>query len=305
MNTNISKEVENYLSLRRQLGNKLLNDAGILRKFASFLRSNGSPCITVQLALQFATENSNSSKQQWARRLRMIRQFALYLSATHPNTQVPPPQLLPCHYSRRKPYIYSTEEITKIMQQCLFLNIKDEMRKYSYCTIIGLLAVTRMRPCEALSLNCDCIDFESNIINIRESKYLRSRKIPIDKSTSDALRKYALQCNKQLGEVKSNAFFVDKKKSRIKISVLRKAFTKICILLGLRSLQDKPLPRLMDFRHGFAIRTLTESNDEAITPLLSRYLGHKNPASTYWYLTGTPELLSQIKEKMEGGYGIN
>ena len=84
MIVNFLKEVDNYLNLRRKLGYKLLNAAGMLRKFAMFLTSSNSPCITVQLTLQFATKNSNSSSQQWARRLSMIRQFARYLSATHP-----------------------------------------------------------------------------------------------------------------------------------------------------------------------------------------------------------------------------
>jgi integrase len=305
----MSKEVDNYLALRRQLGNKLLNDAGLLHKFAVFLIDNDSPCITVELALQFAMQNPNSSPQQWARRLSMIRQFAIHLSATHPDTQIPPPHLLPCHYSRCKPYIYSSEEITKILQTCLKINNKDSLRVYSYYIILGLLAVTGMRPCEVLSLNCDCIDFEAGIISIHESKFLKSRRIPIHKTTLSELKQYAMHRNKQFGDFQPLAFFVDNRGSRIMISALRKAFTKICILIGIRSQKDRPVPRLMDFRHSVAIRTLTEWNQdeiniEAVMPLLSRYLGHKNPLSTYWYLTGIPELLSGIKEKMEDYHEI-
>ena len=189
------------------------------------------------------------------------------------------------------------------------MNNRDVLRTCSYYTILGLLAVTGMRPCEVLSLNCDCVDLEAGIISIHESKYLRSRKIPIHATTVSVLKEYVLQRNKQLDNRQVLAFFVDGRGSRIRIFTLRKNFTKICISIGIRSLESKPVPRLMDFRHAFAIRTLIEWNKnkiniEGVMPLLSRYLGHKNPLSTYWYLTGTQKLFLQIKEKMEDSHGI-
>jgi integrase/recombinase XerD len=297
---NFLKEVEGYLALRRHLGYQLFNEAYVLRSFATFLISKKATHITIQLSLQFATKNLHSSQQQWAIRLGIIRQFAFYLSAVYPRTEVPSTYLLPYHYLRRRPYIYSKEEIVKLLQACLNFKHRDSLRKLSYYCILGLLVVSGMRPCEALSLNHDSIDFEAGIINISESKYLRSRRIPIHKTTISLLKDYALHRDKTLKTFLTKAFFVDQQGCQIKISSLREIFIKACIAIGLRNC--KPKPRIMDLRHTFAVRILTEWHQKkgrigGVAALLSKYLGHQRPESTYWYLTGTSELLALIQKK--------
>jgi integrase/recombinase XerD len=310
MITNFLKEVEDYLTMRRHLGYQLLNEAYVLRSFAVFLTSKKATRITIQLSLQFATKNPHSSQQQWAIRLGIIRQFALYLAAIYPRTQVPSAYLLPYHYHRRKPYIYSRDEIVKLLQICQNFKTRDSLHTLSYYTILGLLAVSGMRPCEVLSLNRGSIDFETGIISISESKYLRSRRIPIHKTTITLLKDYTLQRDKILGTLWTEAFFVDRRGSRIKILAVRWVFIKACLAIGLRHSEHRPMPRIMDLRHTFAVRILTEWHQKkahigAVVPLLSKYLGHQNPESTYWYLTGTPELLARIQKKKGGYHEIN
>ena len=111
----LSEELEEYLSLRRGLGFKLKEDGRILAKFIRFLEEQGACSITTELAVQWAVKPVNAQPSQWARRLRAVRLFAEYLSATDLQTEIPPKKLLPDQYRRRQPYIYTDEQIVRLI----------------------------------------------------------------------------------------------------------------------------------------------------------------------------------------------
>lgn len=165
-----------------------------------------------------------------------------------------------------------------------------------------------MRISEALALDCESVDLTHGIITIRESKYRKSRKIPIHTSTVKILVRYAKDRDRCYGKRKSPYFFVNNFGAGLEASSVSKVFRKVCAIAGLRKKGEPGGPRIIDMRHTFAVKSLIRCyreglNADVIIPALSTYLGHENPVNTYWYLTATPELLSLINIHLEKKLG--
>lgn len=300
----ILKAVKKYLSLRHQLGFKLKNTNGVLINFCTFLKAKKTSYITADLALDFAMQNPNASSTQWAARLGIIRRFALYLSVTDPRTEIPPLDALPHSYQRRKPYIYSEEEIVRLLQFSMLIPYKHKLKPHTYFTLLGLLAVTGMRVAEATGLSNACVDLNKGTVEIRESKYRKSRYLQLHPSTVGILRDYARHRDRCFPPLKSSFFFLNDQGSKLCDDTVRNNFIRISKQTGLRKREDTDGPRLIDFRHSFAITTLTRwyhkgLNVDLHIPLLSTYLGHAQPSQTYWYLTPTQELLKSVALRLE------
>ena len=240
-------------------------------------------------------------------KLGIIRRFALYLQTIDSQTEVPPQHLLTCSYKRPTPYIYTINEIREIQVALLNLPSKCQMERYTLYTIFGLLAATGMRINEALSLRYDSLDLIRGLITIRESKFKKSRIIPIHASVKNELKKYAIYRDKHCVVKSSSFFFVTVRGNEFRADSFRKAFAEALVLAGLKWEQNHK-PRVMGLRHTFATMTLARCHKEkrgatAMLVALSRYLGHENPANTYWYFSATPELLRYINNRLEETFG--
>jgi integrase len=118
----------------------------------------------------------------------MVRRFAAWWSAFDPATEVPPPRLLPARKRRRPPHIFTDEEIRRLMAAAAQRRSRTGLRGLTYTTLIGLLAATGLRPGEALILDRSDADLDDAILSIRESKFGKSRLVPIAPSTRDVLQ---------------------------------------------------------------------------------------------------------------------
>jgi integrase/recombinase XerD len=300
---NLSKEIEIYIRMRQQLGFKLRSIKYVLWGFGTYVKKKKASHITTKLALEYAMRNRHCSLFQQSVKLGIIRRFAHYLRTIDPQTEVPPQHLLACSYKRPAPYIYTANEISKI--QAAFLNLPSSchMERYTHYTLFGLLAATGMRISETLSLRCDSVDLKHGLITIHESKFKKSRKIPIHASVTRELKKYALYRDTYCA-AKSLFFFVTVRGNEVRADSLRKAFATALALVGLKGHKF----RIMDLRHTFAVRALARCHKEkrdatAMLVALSRYLGHESPANTYWYFSATPELLRYINNRLEDALG--
>lgn len=303
MNT-LREALQSYLAMRRALGFKLSDAGPALSDFVAFLERNRESYITIRLALKWA-QKPGARPERWAHRLTYVRGLARYRSATDPRTEIPPWSLLPFRSRRAQPYLYTDDEIRLLLKASLGLSPTDALRRWTYYSLLGLLAVSGLRISEALSLRLSDVDLQDAVLTIHGTKFGKSRLVPLHPSAQRVLSRYKSRRNRYLdGRPTSDFFFVTKRGTKLDKNNVRRTFHALSRQTGLRGEFDSRGPRLHDFRHRFAIQTLLHwyrSGDDAerLLPVLSTYLGHVRPDDTYWYLTACPELMGQAVKRLE------
>jgi integrase/recombinase XerD len=200
------------------------------------------------------------------------------------------------------PYIYSDEQIRRLIDAARRLPSTTGLRPHTYASLIGLYAATGLRTAEALRLDRDDVDLVQGILRIRESKFGKSRFVPVHATTKRALQRYAEHRDRVFPSPRSPSFFLSERGTRVLF--VHETFRDLARQCGIRQPDGKRAPRIYDLRHRFAITTLTRWHrcgaDVALRlPQLSTYLGHSCVANTYWYLTATPELLRYALHRAE------
>ena len=300
----LEQALNDYLRIRRSLGFQLQEAEGRLKNFIAFLQAERASYITRELALRWAAQPAKAQPFTWAQRLGIIRRFAIWYSAIEPRTEIPPAGLLPHRYRRKPPYIYSDEEIQKLLRRTQQLSSPKGLRAHTYTTLFGLLVATGMRVNEALTLDRRDVDLKLGILHLRRTKFGKSRYVPIHASTVVALKKYAGRRDR-LFPASPVAFLISEKGHRITKWMAQCTFAKISQRVGLRA-SVKGFghgPRLLDMRHRFAVRTLIRwyragLDVERELPKLATYLGHVTVNHTYWYLEAVPELLQLATDRL-------
>ena len=298
--------LEEYLATRRALGNRLVLPGRLLKRFVDFAVQDEIPFITTECALQWATEPRDVQPAQWANRLSMVRGFARYAHGVDPRHEVPPQGLLSGRYRRRAPYLYRDTEVAALIAAARALSGTTGLRPLTYATMLGLLSVTGMRVSEVLNLDRDDVDLTGGVLSVRDSKFGKSRYLPVHASTTQALHRYARHRGRLCPHPLVPAFFLAERGTRITEWALRRTFAKLSKQVGLRtsSKSHGVGPRLHDLRHRFAVNTLLrwyrdEVDVERHIPRLATWLGHAHVSDTYWYLTATPELLHLAARRVD------
>ncbi len=291
-----------YLRVRRRLGFEMPQDGRLLEGFIEFLEQAGAHRITTELALEWARLPVHAHPHTWRQRLSVARGFARYLATIDPASEVPSKDLLPGHRPRIAPHIYTDEEITALMTAAG--ELRPPLRAVRHQTLIGLLAVTGMRPGEAVSLDRQDVDLRHGLLHVRAGKQKKQREIPLHKSAISALGVYARQRDERFPAPSTPAFFVSARGRRMRREELNRTFTEPIGEVGLEGRGARGRPRPHDLRHTLAVRTLLDwlqagENIDRRMPLLSTFLGHVDPASTYWYLEAVPGLLALISRRLE------
>lgn len=294
--------LKDYLALRRSMGFKLGRAGKLLAQFVAYCEAAGAESVRIQLALGWATLPEGGDPSWAAHRLSVVRGFAKHLALIDERTEVPPADLLPARSSRATPYLYAEDEVRKLMAAAGTL--RSPLRRATFQTLLGLLWVTGMRVGEALRLDRDDVDLVHGVLMVRNSKFGKSREIPVHESTTAALHAYAKRRNELWPQASSPAFFVSVAGTRLRYDNFHLAFLGFVREAGIRRRSTACRPRPHDLRHSFAVRTLIgwyrDGGDvESRLPWLSTYLGHVHPANTYWYLSAAPELLGLAAERLE------
>ncbi|MGO9903267.1 MAG: tyrosine-type recombinase/integrase [Solirubrobacteraceae bacterium] len=297
----LAEHVEEYLALRRAVGFKLVGEAQLLAEFVACADAAGQRTITTQFALQWARRPTSGSRNYLSRRLRAVRSFARYLHALDPVCEVPPIELLPASKYRPAPYLYSDQEIVALMSAARALD--PPLRAATMETLIGLLACTGLRIGEALRLDRDDFDDTHRVLTVRDSKFGKSREVLLDLSTVRALIDYGEIRDRLCPQPNTRSFFLTTRGTRPAHPTICQPFHKLLDQAGVRTTPGKR-PRAHDLRHSFAVKTLLgwyRDGAEVATriPLLSTYMGHVDPAATFWYLSAAPELLALAAERLE------
>lgn len=296
-----------YVAMRRSLGFKLRRADPQMRQLLAFLRKRKAGRITTKLAVEFATQDRGSgpktSKSRWA----LVRGFARYRAGVDPRTEVPPTGLLTSASRRAKPYLYSDDEILRLTRAALDRPSIVSLQPWTYHCILGLLAVTGMRVSEVLNLRCDHIDWTTGVLTVHETKFGKTRLVPLHCSTIAVLADYAQRREKHLAKYNYGSapfFFVSRWGRRVHSTSLDRMFWELSEEIGLRAQYGGRGPRLHDLRHRFAVETLLRwyrsgCDVDRQMYVLSTYLGHTEPSRTYWYLSCAPELMGAAGRLLE------
>jgi len=301
----LEQQLQEYLQLRRSLGHDLADAARLLPGFVAYLESIGARSITIAAALAWATESTDPNRVTTLgpRRMTAARGFARYLAGLDSDTQIPPMGVVPYRHRWRQPFIYSPADIDALLDQARRTLVAPELRVLTYQVLIGLLAATGLRIGEAITLDREDIDWSEGVLQIRESKFGKSRLVPLHVSSLTALEDYARQRDLLQPNCVDRAFFVSRTRKRLCYQVVSQVFRHLADTAGVGTDAPSP-PRLHDLRHTFAINVLlgwyrNGGDVQAKMPALSTYLGHREPISTYWYLSAAPELLALAAARMQ------
>jgi integrase len=305
--TLLREHAEQYLAMRRALGFKLTTWGSRLMSFIAYLESLEHTVVTTDDAVAWATSTPRGSRDpvHWARRLDVVRIFARHLKTLDPATEIPPEDVVSRRYRRITPYLYSPGEIVALLLAAGRLS--PPLRAATWQTALGVLAVTGMRVSEVCRLDRGDVDLRHGVLTVRDSKFGKSRDVPIDPSTTAVLAGYALVRDQLKPRLAGPAFFVSTRGTRLDAANMSHTFARLLTAARIAPAPSRRRQRIHDLRHSFSVATLLDwyragVDVQARIPLLATYLGHVDPKSSYWYLSGSPELLGLAAARLEHAF---
>jgi integrase/recombinase XerD len=298
----LARSAQDYLGMRRSVGYALRQEGRMLADFVGYCERRGITRVTTEAAIGWATEPGSASPTWWAKRLGVVRGFAAHLKTVEKDTEIPPKGLLPGRASRMTPYLFSPAQITALMAAARAL--AHPLRAASFETLIGLMAVTGLRTGEAMALDRGDVDLEEGVLTIWRSKLGKSRQVPLHQTTTAALATYAARRDELCRRPATRSFLVSGGGTRLNHTSTSTTFAGLLDDAGITTPTGRRRPRLYDLRHSFAVATLVNwhadgGDVQARLPVLSTWMGHVKPSSTYWYLQAAPELLAVTALRLE------
>ncbi|MCA1699645.1 MAG: tyrosine-type recombinase/integrase [Actinobacteria bacterium] len=298
--TVLREALGDYLAMRRALGYKLERTELLLGQYVDELEARGASTITTANAIEWVTAPAGS-RAWWLVRLAAVRGFAAYLHTLDERCEVPPSDLLARPGRRRVPFLYTDAELAALL--AVTDSIPSPLRAATYRTLICLLAVTGLRVGEAIGADRDDLDLAHGRLLVRCGKFGKTRRLPLHPTTVDALAAYLHRADRPRPTA-PEPLLVSTAGTRLLYPNVSRTFVRLVADAGLKARSVRCRPRIHDLRHTFAVRALldcylTGVDVETRLPLLSAYLGHANPKDTYWYLTGSPELLALAGQRLD------
>jgi integrase len=313
MNSSITLQtrVQDYLAERRRLGFQLKYPELPLMDFARYVDSlNWAGPLTLDVMSDWARHDKKGrhNPETWARRFKSLRPFVRYLRQFEPATPMPDTSVFGPLPGWQMPHIYRDQEIIDLLSAASQLGTNGNLRAATYETLFGLLASTGLRVSEAIHLLDADVDLAQGLLTVRQTKFNKSRQLPLHPSTIAALLSYRTLRQKQVHEHADLHFFVGTRGHRLGKSLssrqVDRVFATLRKKLGWINRGAHDAPRVHDLRHTFAVRRVllwqrqgTDIDQSMLA--LSTYMGHAKISHTYWYLTAIPELMSTAAGKFE------
>jgi integrase len=300
MTNAITAQVEDYLVSRRAMGFDLRGEGYQLRAFARFAAGQTAETLTVEFLLRWVQGYVAPGPLTAARRVEVLRPFLKYCRQFDPLCPVLPLGVCGPGHRRLSPHIYTETELTDLLAAARDLK-PCGLRPLTYVTLFGLLAATGMRLSEALQLEQKDLDPNQPSVTVRETKFKKSRLVPIHITTANALtvyRKATLAIGRR-PEVETVFLTVDGQP--VPKSTVHSTFDGLRRRLGWIVRGGHPHPRIHDLRHTFICRALLRGQQDNridhVADAISTYVGHAKVSDTYWYISATPELMSGASER--------
>ena len=300
-----------FLEARKKAGRRGKSSQKILIYIDRFLTGELQPgqTITREIAERWIKSLESLSVGTRINRISILRQFCLYLAHFDPRTCVVHRSFLP-RRTRPAPYIYSRKEVRQIMAATRRIGPHGSLRPVVVATLVGLLYTTGLRIGEALRLTLADVDLKRRVLLVQETKFKKSRYVPLSSSTVAQLHAYLRRRHQTRVSMSADApFFVNRRGERFGQTAFTNAFLEIIRRLGIRGPKGQPGPRVHDFRHSFAVNRLLawyrqRVNLSAKLPLLSTYLGHTTVSCTEVYLHATAQLLESAGRRFHTHFAV-
>lgn len=297
--------IGDYLVMRRALGFKLEGTGRILFAFADYLDSSGGQAVTVEHALRFATASAACSARSQALRLSAIRLFTRWAQLLDPTIEVPPSRLLPARPSRPAPFLYSEAQLGALLAAAE--QLRPQIRAVTFRTLLSLQAATGIRTGEAIDLDSSDLDTDQGTLTVT-GKYGKTRLLPLHRTVTEGLTGYLDTRRQLLPAAHCPALLISTRGTRLGRGSIHPTFRAVAERAGLTASSSASRPRLHDLRHTFAVNTMldayrSDADPAATLPLLATWLGHAEPRDTYWYLTGTAELMAAATARLNAADG--
>lgn len=300
-----------FLEARKKAGQRGTASQKILIYLDRFLTGELQPgqTITRDVAERWIKSLEPLSIGTRINRLSMLRQFCLYLAHFDARTCIVHRSFLP-HRTRLVPHIYTRKEVRQIMAAARRIGPSGSLRPVVVAALVGLLYTTGLRIGEALRLTLADVDLKRRVLSIRETKFKKSRYVPLSSSTVAQLYAYLRRRHRTGMSVSVDApFFINRRGKRFGQTAFTTAFLEIIRRLNIRGPKGKAGPRVHDFRHSFAVNRLLAwyregANLSAKLPLLSTYLGHTTVTCTEVYLHATAQLLENVGRRFRAHFAV-
>jgi site-specific recombinase XerD len=300
------------LALKRALGRKFVNEEKVLRHLDSFLASRFPAAreLSVQILNAWMAACPGLLPQSRAVRLRVVRQFCLYRRRMVPDAFVPDRirhrWLWPPRVARCVPFIFTKKQVRDLL--CAALALPDSPhrsgRPRTFFTLLLLLYTAGLRRSEAVRLRVGDIDFTMGTLLIRETKFFKTRLVPLAADVLRQLRLHvrALRLPRTLASLEQPLFQHDGRAYSVDcISATGRQLLRAC---GLKPVRGRAGPRLHCLRHAFAVHRIAQwyvegADVQAQLPALATYMGHTGIGSTQYYVTVTAEILEHAGHRFE------
>ncbi len=293
--------VTEYLSVRRAIGTPLTSAAEVLAMWGRTVGPD-TPLVAVTNAqLHAFLAGRGPLTRYWHRKhsaLLGVYRYALtrgHIASLPPVLAARPPRAP----AGSPPYVYTRAEIQRLLDATArFAGPQFRQAPWTFRTLLLVLYGTGLRIGEALALTLADVDMDAAVLTVRDSKFNKSRLVPLGSDLVAIVRTYAAgRRSRRWPQGPDTAFFVDRRGARLLDNSVRRAFGRLRVSAEVvRRDGARYQPRLHDLRHTMAVHRLTAwyrtgADVQRLLPHLATYLGHLDLAATQRYLTMTPELL--------------
>jgi site-specific recombinase XerD len=298
--------ITQYVTFRKSMGGYFESAASVLNTFCNRMgRDIDLADIRAEHVEQFLAGTGLNS--YWRRKYDTLRGFYRYATSRGFVNQAPLPATVPKMPPRFVPYIYNADELQRLINPTAPERIGfRKLEPHTLRAVLLVLYGAGLRIGEAVALTLEDVDLREAVITIRDTKFYKTRLVPVGSRLNQVMAQYAAQRLEAGHSQNGNApFFVLRRGKPLSAQIVRQAFARLRRYAGVgRADGARYQPRLHDMRHSHAVHRLTSwyqqgANVQKLLPYLSTYLGHVNIAATQVYLTMTPELLRAASLRFE------
>ncbi len=299
---NLSQLIEQYVAFRKSLGEIQETNAQTLRMFGRFIGSAADVAEVRSEQVNDFLAGKGTRTLTWHHKLGFLRSFYRYAVSRAYASSAPLPTIIPKRPPSFVPYIFSQDDLRRLLQAVDANPRQTCLEPITMRTILLLLYGAGLRVGEARRLNSVDVDLQASLITVRQTKFGKTRLVPVGAKLREVLAQYAAR---SLTTAPDAPFFQKRGGGRVTKNTLACHYRRLRESAGIRRTDGaRYQPRLHDLRHSFAVHRLTSwyrqgADVQKLLPQLSVYLGHVCIRHTQVYLSMTPELLHEAGQRFE------